>query len=237
MATTFDTYTNVPGSPAEGDTHYCTDCPIVRYYVSGAWTDDLTGYGVRPTGTFPTTGWTAAGAWTAASLSQVGPGVAVIADAGSTQRQDIKRAQPTPPYTITTILAAPNFVAYQRAWGIGFYDSGSTKGVYMRGWDSNFSNLYVSQENPLGVTSAGVPLNVAADGGTSAFIAVRIENDGTNLKFHYGTRVDSLVQVHSETIASFMGTVTDVIVFGLLTVPGAGQKGASVTTFWSWDEA
>jgi hypothetical protein len=231
MGATFDTYSNVPISPGVGHAHYCTDCPIIRYYIGGAWQNHLTGFGPIDD-PVPTTGWTNLLA-NSPTLTPIGPGLHFgTTETASNQRQDTYRTPPATPYTIRMVCSAVN-QGTRASTGVFFADTSGSKLQFLLARASSLLGWRTRNESPIGTLSSQTDRTSGA-GNTSPFLVIELVNDGTNLTYRVGDRFDNIGQVHTETIASFLGAVNAVGVHINATNADPLRRGNTGFTIWDW---
>lgn len=195
MAITKGTYAAIPGSPSSGDLHFLTDSFWNAVYYNGSsWDHFLHG---KLLITPPSFSWVNQGA---ASVSTTNGGESLIcASAGGAHQVRIrKRAAPSTPYTVTlAYLPTVKGINYSFC-GALFRESSTGK---LRTLHLGFNaNPIIEVYNWTNETTPSAQLAVIRCDIliSSPLVFWRIQDDGTNRKYHFSGDGINFVQIYTE---------------------------------------
>lgn len=199
MAITTGLYANIPGGPSSGDLYFPTDSFYNALYYNGnnspaSWDHLLHGKLLTPPPSFT---WVNQGG---ASIVTANGGETLIdtAQASAHQCRIRKRAAPSTPYTVTVgYFPTVKGMNYSFA-GPLFRESSSGKLRTLHlGFNSSAIVEVYSWASPTSPTSQ-LAVILSATLLSSPLIFWRLEDDGTNRKYHFSGDGINFVQLYSE---------------------------------------
>jgi hypothetical protein len=219
----YGTYANLPTVAKNGDYYKCSDSIYEFLYVSGAWQAYAHGYPV----TVPPGGWTAANLAGTGSTSNYtngsgymvftgngGLGVNYVASPGSTPYSFIAKFRVDGSGVLSRIAGGAGLsVAAIAGWALGWRDSSGKFLSLLVNNGSSTLTVYIAHHSSFTDSGTGVGNTGASPSLTLPFyqnLWLKIQNDGTNLKFYASLDRQNWTQLYTETITNYLSAATDV---------------------------
>ena len=196
-ATTSGTYAARPAAGNAGAAYLSTDGPYYSVDDGAAWTDFLPGFGevVVP----PSAGWS----WVnQAGSTRTDAGGSISITGGSGNLSLLMRSVGPTPWTLDAIIERGPYGAGNEQVYLAMQNAGGNLIV----WGDIVNDVRIHRWNsPTSFNSSGTNVGKA-----TTQMAYRIANDGTTITFYDLIAPGSVVSLATETVAAFIGTVTEI---------------------------